>query len=194
MRVEMHVFKFRPSSHSEDFTIIARYQDGEKAKRAYDALRKLIDYLREHEEKIDWSPDEAKIWINGNKIRFDVYTAGYLDDVESVMRTAANPDSVEWWTNYQQLEISVRVPHGLTPQAAMIVLDKEEAQAIRWLVENCGEPKVTELGNQDKWSWIYRGENIYSYNNDTLYLGFEFSLESRKNWLVEEVEDEDEWA
>jgi len=182
----VYVFKFRPSSHSDDYTVIATYKDRRAAEKVRDALERLLDYARNNEEAldIDWSPDEARVAADGNEVTFRVYTSGYLDDVESVMRTAGSPEDVECYANYQELVVKVRLPQGLTTEAAMLVLDREEADAIKWLNDNCGPPKVTKRGNEDEFEWHYKGNGIYSENDDDLYVGFEFSLESRRNWEV----------
>lgn len=181
------VFKFRPSSHSDDYTLIATYKDGERAERVGKALRKLLKDMKDHLDSYDadWSPDEAYVSVSGNKVWFEVYTAGYLDDVESALRKVAVPEEVECYRDYQELTVRVKVPKGLMLESAMLVLDREEAEAIKWFKENCGEPKVEDCRDeaQQTLEWFYSGDGIYSDN--TLYIGFEFYIGDRDNWEVD---------
>jgi hypothetical protein len=67
----------------------------------------------------------------------------------------------------------------------MLVMDKEEAEAIKWLRKHCGEPEVLDSGESRTFKWDYAGDGIYS--DGTLYLsGFAFPVDERKNWSVEE--------
>ena len=182
---KVYVFKFRPSSHSDDFTLIATYKDEESARKVEDALKRLLKDMEENidDYDTDWSPDEASVSLDGNKVWFEVYTAGYLDDVESVIRKVAKPENIECYANYQEITVRVRIPKGLTIESAMLVLDKEEAEAIKWFIEKCGKPAIKECGdNTQILEWFYSGDEIYY--DDTLYVGFEFYIGDRDNWEV----------
>ena len=184
---EVCIFKFRPSSHSEDYTLIATYQAAEEAGKAKAALDKLLQDMEEHPESYDtdWSPEEAQVSTAGNQVTFVVYSAGYLDDVESVVNKAANPEKVECYTNYQELTVTVKVPKGLTPETAMLVLDKEEAEAIKWFKEKIGAPKIAEgEDGEQTYEWFYSGDEIYW--DGCLSVGFEFRVDEKENWAVEE--------
>jgi hypothetical protein len=181
-----HVFKFRPSSHSEDYTLIATYEDEETAKKVRDALFKMLEDMKKNPEgyDTDWDPDEAEVSQCGDQVTFEVYTAGYLDDVEALLEKVAKPQSVECYQNYQEITIYVQVPKGLSLDAAMLVMDKDEAEAIKWLRKYCGEPEVLDNGKSRIFKWDYAGDGIYS--DGTLYLGgFKFPVDERKNWSVE---------
>jgi hypothetical protein len=180
------LFKFRPSSHSEDYTLIATYQTVEEAGKAQAALDKLLKDMEEHPESYDtdWSPNEAQVSASGNQVTFEVYSAGYLDDAESVLNNAANPEKMECYTNYQELTITVKLPKGLTPQTAMLVLDKEEAEAIKWFTEKIGDPKIAEgEDGEQTYEWFYSGDEIYW--DGCLNIEFEFQVDEKENWAVE---------
>lgn len=181
------IFKFRPSSHSEDYTLIATYPAVEDAGKAQAALDRLLKDMEEHPDTYDtdWSPEEAQISTAGNQVTFAVYSAGYVDDVESVLNKAANPEKVECYTNYQELTITVKVPKGLTPETAMLVLEKEEAEAIKWLTTAIGPPKIAESEDGEQtYEWFYSGDEIYW--DGCLSVGFEFRVDEKENWTVEE--------
>jgi hypothetical protein len=184
---KVYIFKYRPSSHSEDYTLIAIYKDEKAAEKVKRTLFKLIEDMRKNtnDYEADWAPDDAHISTEGSKVWFEVYTAGYMDDVESVLRKVAEPKEIECYRDYQELTVTVKVPKGLTPEAAMLVLDKEEAEAVKWFKENCGSPKTFECGDGEHqtFEWFYRGDNIYS--EGALYIGFEFRVDDCENWKVE---------
>jgi len=183
--MKWHIFKFRPSSHSEDYTIIATFNDEKTAEKVEGALLRMLEDMRNNLEDydVDWSPDEAHVTTNGNQVIFEVYTAGYLDDVESLIRKIAKPLCVECYQDYQEIVICVKVPKGLSPEMALLVLDKDEAEAIKWLMKTCGEPKIVEAGKHWIFKWLYSGDGIY-YER-TLHLGdIRIDLNEHKNWEV----------
>jgi len=181
------LFKFRPSSHSEDFTLIATYSSHEKAAVVEEALKRLLEDMEEYldDYKTDWDPSDAKVFRDGNKVWFEVYTAGYLGDVESVM-LKGGAEKIDCYRYYQELAVRVKVPSGLTPEVAVLIGDKDEAEAVRWFMENCGKPKIVENGGDDELlEWFYEGDGIYDDYENKLYLGgIEFDLNKHKNWEV----------
>jgi hypothetical protein len=187
LHAKIYVLKLRPSSHSDDYTIIATYRDKRAARKVGDALERLLGDMKQHTDEYDtdWSPEEASVQVVGERVWFEVYTAGYMDDVESVLRKVAVPKEVECYRNHQELKVRVNVPIGLNMETAALILDKDEAQALKWFREVCGEPKVEDCGDgaHQILEWSYEGDEIYC--DDTLYLGFEFSLEGRDNWTIE---------
>lgn len=183
----VYMFKFRPSSHSEDYTIIATYKTAEDAGKAQAALDKLFKDMEEHAENYDtdWSPEEAQFSTAGNQVTFEVYSAGSVEDVESTLNEAANVEKVECYTNYQEITVTVKVPKGLTPQTAMLVLDKEESEAIKWFTRVVGTPKITEgEDGEQTYEWFYSGDEIYW--DGRLSIGFEFNVDEKENWSIEE--------
>lgn len=183
--MKFHVLKFRPSSHSEDYTIIATYENKSDAENVEEALLKMLGDMKKNMDgyDTDWSPDEAYVSSDGERVIFEVYSAGYLEDVESVLRKVAKPVELDCYTNYQRLEISVSVPSGVTPESALLILGKKEAEALRWLLKYCGKPQIEDSGKRGVFKWYYEGDGIY--DDGTLYVGFEFQVERYRNWNVE---------
>ena len=186
--VRIFLFRFRPSSHSDEWTIVATYPDKRKAEKAYRKLERLLEDMEENESEYetDWSPGDANCWLNGREVFFTVYTSGYLDDVLSVLEKF-NPEKTEYYRNYQELIIRVRVPRGSTVES-LALIDEEEAKALKWLTEKCGEPKVEEDGDEQLLTFNYKGEGIYF--DPELYLGpYTINLKEKRNWEVWEDED-----
>ncbi len=183
-------FKFRASSHSDDYTIIATYEDEKKAEKAKQMLQFMLEDMRTNGDdyNVDWDPDEAYVSLDGVNVRFEVYTAGYLNCVEALLRKVAEPVSLECYQNFQGLLISVTVVKGLTPETALLIMDRDEAEAIKWLIDNCGPPNIAEAGDGEHvtFTWRYEGEGIYY--DGTLNIGFEFQVDGRENWEVDQYE------
>jgi hypothetical protein len=188
--LRVYVFRFRPSSHSDDYTLIATYSSKDEAKRAGRILRKLLEDMKYHPDdyEVDWDPGDVSVSVVGCEVWFQVYTAGYLRDIELALRKATLPSGMECYANFQELKIQVTVPEKLALETTMLVLDKEEAQAIKWLMKHCGKPKIScKKNGTQTFEWFYRGDGIY--DNGILYLGgLEFDVEGRSNWEVSEVD------
>lgn len=183
--MKWRLFKFRPSSHSDDYLIIATYKDEKAAQRVEQALRRMLEDMEKNPNSydVDWGPDDAEVSTSGESVYFQVYTAGYLECVEALLRKVAKPLEVECYQNYQELVIRVRVPKGLPPEVAILVLEGDEAEAVKWLIKNCGSPKIADDGNHRVFEWFYRGDEIYY--DGVLQIGFEFQVDGRENWEVE---------
>ena len=173
------LFKFRPSSHSSDYTIVAKYRTREEAEKAY---RRLKWMLKHEEIDADWSPEDAFYALRDKTVYFSVYSNGRLDPVEDVLSDAEDYDV---YINYQELTISVEVPKGLSFEAAMLVLPREEAEMLRMLREHCEEIEIKEEGGRRLFIFKYRGDEIYDEFDDELFLGgISLKLSDRPNWTV----------
>ena len=186
--VRIFLFRFRPSSHSDEWTIVATYPDKRKAEKAYKKLERLLEDMEKNESEYetDWRANDANCWLNGKEVFFTVYTAGYLDDIYSVLEKF-NPQKIEEYRDYQELTIKVRIPKGSTIES-LALIDEEEAKALKWLTEKCGKPKVEEDGDDQLHTFNYKGEGIYF--DPELHLGpYLINLEEKRNWEVWEAED-----
>ena len=180
-------FRFRPSSHSTDYTIVAEYDNELSAKRAYESLKKFLDEFKFSFEaySVDWIPEEARHSRRGKRVYFKAYTNNvkYLEPIEDLISIAAKEYDV--YKNYQELTITVEVPVGLTFEAATLVLDREEAEVLRALKDECEEVKVEVDGDVQRFVFHYRGDGIYSQFMDELHIhGLSLSLRDKPNWRV----------
>ncbi|MCL1970107.1 MAG: hypothetical protein FWF66_01395 [Candidatus Bathyarchaeota archaeon] len=180
-----YVFKFRPSSHSEEYSIIANYPSKQQATQAQKTVEQLLEDMAKNPSnyKVDWSPDEAELLTWDDKVSFRVYTAGYLENIETALQEKAKPSTINYHVNYQELTISVKLPKNLTLQAASLVLDREQVKAIEWLNNNIGSPKITQTKDSETYVWVYDGDELY--RDGYLYLNFDFAVDEKDNWLVE---------
>lgn len=180
-----YAFKFRPSSHSENYTIIAAYPSKQQAAKAQKAVEQLLEDMakKPNNYKVDWSPDEAELLTWDDTVSFRVYTAGYLENVEVILQEKAKPSTIKYHTDYQELTISVKLPKNLTLQTASLVLDREQAKAIEWLTNHVGSPKITQDKDSETYVWDYAGDELY--REGYLYLDYEFAVYEKDNWRVE---------
>jgi len=155
--------KFRPSSHSEDYTIFARFKDAATAQHVAEILKKLLEDMEKHPEdyEIDWLPDEAKVTQYGDTVEFTVYTAGYLQEVEATLRKYDSPTELKVYRDYQELTIRLHLPEGATLETLPLLLDSEDLAIVRWLNQNCGEPQVIIRDGKKLLAWHYAGDAIY---------------------------------
>lgn len=185
----METFKYRPSSHSNDYTIIATYRCEKDAEKAYAAIQRMLRKMKRnpYAYDVDWDPERVTVYVDGERIFFNIETSGDLDYIESAMREAAEPVEVAAYTDYQSLTIRVKVPAGITVESAMLILERDEAETIKRLREICGEPRVIMMGDSQVFEWTYEGDGIFNRFDGVLRLnGFEFSVVDHENWLVED--------
>jgi len=183
--LRVFLFKLRPSSHSSDYTIVAKFRTEEEAEETYRKLKQLIEEMNEEDKEIsgiDWSSEDAFYSLRDKTVYFSVYSSGRLGPVEDILSEA---EDYNVYTNYQELTISVEVPRGLGFESAMIVLPREEAEMLKVLRERCEEVEVEEEGDRQFFIFKYRGDGIYDEFDDELFLGdTSLKLSDRPNWMV----------
>jgi len=182
--LKIFLFKFRPSSHSSDFTIVAKFGAEEEAEEAYRELERLIEEMDEEDTEvyIDWIPEEASLKVDGKTVYFSVYSNGRLGPVEEVLSEA---EDYNVYKNYQDLSITVEVPMGLNFESAMLVLPREEAEMLKMLKEYCEETRIEMKGDRQFFIFKYRGDGIYDEFDDELFLErVSLKLSDRPNWTV----------
>ena len=177
------LFKFRPSSHSSDYTIVARFRTDRKAEEAYRELEQLIVEMDDAEAYgVDWSPGDAFYSLRGKTVYFSVYSSGHLGPAEDILSEA---EDYNVYTNYQELTISVEVPKGLNFESAMLVLPREEAEMLKVLRERCEKVEVEEEGDRQFFIFKYKGDGIYDeFDNELILEDASLKLSGRPNWTV----------
>ena len=183
--MKVFLFKFRPSSHSSDYTIVARFRTEREAEEAYRELERLIEEMDEEDVEIhgvDWCPGDAFYRLRDKTVYFSVWSNGRLGPVEDILSEA---EDYNIYTNYQELTISVEVPKGLKFESAMLVLPREEAEMLKVLKEYCENVEVKEEVDRRFFIFKYRGDGIYDEFDDELFLGgTSLKLLDRPNWTV----------
>lgn len=202
--VRAYLLKFRPSSHSEDYTIVFTCPNAKAAKKVRRALQRLLKDVEKHADyQVDWNPDDAEVWDEGRSVYFSVYTSGHLDPVIFTAKKAEKNVEAMCYDNFQRLEVSVMLPAEMTLEAAVLVLDEEQAKAIKFFLRECGAPKVLDVGSgadggkgtgsemgggngrQRVFKWLYEGSGIYDQQDNVLYIGdLKLDLNKKKNWQV----------
>jgi len=177
-------FKFRPSSHSEDVTLVATYTKPEVANKAAQLLEKFLAKVKANPNayRLDWTPDDVEVFTHENQLHFNVYTAGYLEEVDAIIN-GLKPKKVGEFIDFQEVEIEVTIPKRLTKKAAPLVLAADESETIKWLKKEVGKPQTETVGEQEKLKWIYSGSGIY-YGSTLVINGREFRLDQHQNWRV----------
>jgi hypothetical protein len=183
-RVKAFIFKFRPSSHSNEYTIVAEYSSKQAARKALRTVKVTIENPDENDER-DWSSDDACAWIKDRAVFVTVYTAGYMDSIRNALGVV-NPVSEETYEDYQELLIRVEVPEETNLTEAMLVFDKVEANIARILTEKCGEPETVKENGLTFLQWNYKGDRISDEVDQSICSGGEeLKLASYPRWHVE---------
>jgi hypothetical protein len=177
--------KFRPSSHSDDCSLIATFETAKTAERSMAALKKLLSDMRRHPKKYatDWGPDDAMLFREGNTVIFTAYTAGDFEIPSSILKKWM-PRKLDVYEDYQELNVTVKVPAGMNAETAALALGKDDAAMLSWFMSNIGRPTIWQKGKVQTLTWTYKGAGIYGKEDDTLTLNREFPLEKRKRWTV----------
>jgi len=177
--------KFRPSSHSDDITLIAYYKTDKKADKAEQVMQRLIKDMKQldHDYELDWDPDEANVSVNGDQVVFEVYTAGYLEDVYvTLVKTGAT--KIEAFQDYQEVTIQLVVPLKASMETLPLLLKNDDVALMKWLTETCGQPKIIKEENQTKIEWFYRGDYIYNEEENVLYGNVELDFGKNPMWRI----------
>ena len=174
--------QFRPSSHSEDYTLVATYTNKAKAMKAYKALKRFLRRAEDDEgvKERDWSLDEAKVYLHNRKVLFSVYTSGCLDQIRAVLNTH-HPIDLKEYKDYQEVEIRVKLPPGVTADIANLFLPKDQAVAFGKLKQLCST-KIRRNKRSTVFIFRYAGEEIYSEEDGVLCLDNCYPVDSWKNW------------
>jgi hypothetical protein len=182
------LLSFRPSSHSDNYTIIGKFETSKQADKAYEKMRKLIEEADKEGNKldVDWGSEEASVLSGENEVEFIVYTAGYTEPIEAILEEEG-AKSIESFVNMQLLTITVALPPQVNVNLAALLLGHTDAHAISYLNECCGKAEEVTRDGMNLLVWHYRGDGIYNEDEDILYLGdVELHLEEKKQWTVEE--------
>ena len=177
--------KFRSSSHSDVYTIVAVYKTKVDAQHAVGALRRLLTDMKESPDAYDtdWGAEDASATRSERTVKLQVYTAGTLEDPVATLEKFA-PDKIGTYENYQDLTIQVVLPKKVTFKIAMICLSKDEAEAMKQLVNKIGIPEITIKKGVQTLTWKYGGNRLYDEDDQILLLDEEFQIDKHPNWLV----------
>jgi len=116
--------KFRPSSHSEDGTIVAVFDDKKTARSIAGKIRHLGGTL--------W---ENKLMVSGCSLNY-----GTLREAEAIFLDAG-AKSISKPERHQELIICVYLPTGITDDAIPLVLDSNTAKLLQELMKICDKPQ-----------------------------------------------------
>ena len=179
--------RFRPSGHSDDWTIIGEYPTEADAAKSEADMEQFLARVKNREVAVDWNADEATLKRCGKRVELTVYTCGYVDAVESVMESRPYT-RVYSFVDYQVVHLEVKIPKGAARNDDLsvlsLILDQKEMRVIRCIVALCGKPVVTARRGYDVLRWRYEGDEIFSRAENALHVNGEFRLDGRENWTV----------
>ncbi|MEM3432630.1 MAG: hypothetical protein QXG08_03520 [Candidatus Methanomethyliaceae archaeon] len=178
--MEVFGFKFRPSGHSEEYTIFAYYETESDAEVALEAVSDVIRKADKEEIEVDWSSEDITVNQEGRMLKINVYTAGYLDEIKDALYF---PTDIEIYNDYVELEIRLRLPKSVSLDFAPLLLQSEDLRLLHALNKECGPPRVEEDGDEKIYTWIFRGSGaLYESDNVLRIIDSEYTL--TENWEV----------
>ena len=137
--------KLKPSSHSYDYTIVGIFPNEQVA--------------RQKAEKADLPQKGRKLFM--------VLSQATIAEADSAVREMdkLEPDKIEVYTIYQELEIKVEVPIGTDLETLPLFLPASDVALLRTLINLCGKPTKIANGIYEKWIVHYSGEKIFYYDS-----------------------------
>jgi len=159
------IVKCRPSSHSDDYTIIARYATPKQAERAFSGLQRFLIKLQNHKQTAgwntsldtDWHPAEAGINLQKNEVKFQVNTDGFLKQVALTLKRF-KPKKIRSIEDHIEVRFSLKTPRGATVATLPFTLPDKDVQLVRKLVKMCGEPAIRNEGRKQFFDWKFVGQ------------------------------------
>jgi len=182
-------FKFRPSSHSTDLTIVATYKSEGEAAAGEKALLTFVEKLGKagDNNSYDWLPDDVCVSHGGKQLFFSAETNGQLDEIEDELRFRGKPRMIQRFECMQDLTITAKfqspqVLENASVEILSLLFGAAQAKLIKVLLEECGAPKKQVDKKRLTLTWTYLGD--YAYNEDENSL-FGISLNGLENWTIE---------
>ena len=142
------IIKFRPSSHSEDGTIVATFEKREVAKKALEKLDQVLQCA------------SCSVFKKKVKVKCGDCEYGTLDRATHIL-VRFGAKSVEEVGSYQELTITVTLPPKVTIETSPLVLDKNTASIIKELVAICPRPKQKMTEKETVYTFKYSGPSIF---------------------------------
>ena len=164
----MQIWYGRPSGHSSYYTIVATFESEANTKKVASKLGEALEDRKLWEE-CDWEPNDATLLTEGRKLSFSVYTAGYLETVDEILRSSS-PQKIEEYEDKQELEITFQYdsPDATLEDIKLLLLIKHPD--LEYLLKHSdGRVEREESRGITKGILHYIGD--YAYDGDGELLG-----------------------
>ena len=162
----------RPSGHSNTYTIVGTFESSKKAERAGNVLREALQNESMWKDiSIDWDPsNDASVQVEENDVRFSVYTAGYLEEVYTIIKNQ-KPKETREYKDAQELEIKFEFDSPEVELDEIKVLLLLKHPGLKELIEQ-SEARVEHTGEgKTLCNFEYFGDWIYDSSESKL-LGY----------------------
>ena len=149
--------KFRHSSHSTDYTIVATFSD------PVEAMEKMAKVAHDSCEKLELADETCK-----NKGLMCVCEA-YESDAKRVAKKLEKigGKDVTVYTTYQRLTATFILPSWATEKIVALaggldaILSRNLRQIYHELSEHCEKPKIRRNRRHVEWKFTYKGDRIF---------------------------------
>lgn len=195
MKMEGTAFRLLPSSHSDDMTLVAKYNSPEAKARAEALARKLIEIHKKREEQ-RLEEDEVSLWekLVGDEVPDWTYAEINTSDSEIIValetdgRTkpferifeSTGSTNVKRYDSYSPYSLVVlELPCPL--ESAIPTLDHEEIS----LIKRLGPPLAHECdGEHHRYKWETEDVVFDDDDDDNIYYG---SYKLDEKWMAERL-------
>jgi hypothetical protein len=198
--------KIRPSSHSEDYTLIATYKTVSTALKAQTLLNKSLNDMRLHQNDYpgSWDVQDAHVSVVRNVLTFKIVYASGVTDAEALIQKTS-PKTTTVYANgkkqpatvfglardfLQSLTITLTLPKKANKPIAQLLLSEQEQRLVTWLNKVFTLVEETEDAKTQKRTWKGMGVGIYDAKAQIIDMGNgangQVPLKDRKCWSVVE--------
>jgi hypothetical protein len=195
--------------HEACSSVVATFETVEKAKQAKIALERLLADMKlrpdNYQTTVVQPPGEVlkhlKIVISKNSktVNFIACNRGgsrrsapapycpeTLKHPLQILRKMS-PEKCDTHLNYQELNVHLTLPRGMSLKTAAITLERDDVEAIRWFLSHVGMPISKRQKKRQILTWQYKGDMVYSLfdcNQPNLLLPDAFTLANHRRWTV----------
>jgi hypothetical protein len=145
--------RLRPSSHSDDYTLIYSFPTHEAAEKGAEAVG----------AKADGNRVIYHLWIECEK-------GEVVKDAQRI-KLEIGATNCKVYHDYQNLEIVATLPKGASNDVQPLILTNEQVRIITLLKRLCPPPKTKNLETTTQLTFRYEGDEIYQRGEDGGCLG-----------------------
>jgi len=174
--------KFRPSSHSTNYTLVGVCENEEDAKNLKKKVAKFIKKRLNETKDLDW--DLPEVALVENRVIFSVYSneQSAFDDVRCFIEENGAKTFV--WHSYQELNITLKLPEKAGINTLPLLMSPAEVSLTR-LLEKVAIKRKTEKGKR---VFVYRGVFLLDTERET-FEHEEQEVKLNESWTIKVLYD-----
>jgi hypothetical protein len=155
--------KFRPSSHSNDYSVIINHKTTREARKTRVKLAPLVKRKSKNEGG-DW--DYPELALIGSKLIFTVYTSSGLgvapvvEAVEAYANDLKGEETVEG--GYQEFDLTIPFPSKTTQATLKLIFPEKTFRLLQFLQKKCAVMAQQDKQGNETLTFHYAGAPIFT--------------------------------